>query len=139
VNKTREKYVPYNKTLKQFSRELRNKSTLAEIKLWSELRAAKLGYTFNRQKPLQNYIVDFYCKPLHLVLEVDGMSHWDEEQQKKDKIRQGELEESGLHFLRFDDDEVHNEIENVVLVIESKIEELEKLYPAALKRKKIHS
>ena len=86
------RYLPYNKKLKQYSRNLRNNSTRAEITLWNELRAAQLGYTFNRQKPLQKFIVDFYCKPLHLVIEVDGITHWDEEQIKQDKIRQTILE-----------------------------------------------
>ena len=66
-------YLPYNKDLKAFSRHLRNNSTLGEVLLWMQLRAGQLkGYKFNRQKPLGNYIVDFYCKRLNLVIEVDG-------------------------------------------------------------------
>ncbi|NOX87204.1 MAG: DUF559 domain-containing protein [Chlorobi bacterium] len=130
------KYLPYNKKLKGYSRNLRNESTLAEIFLWKQLRAAKLGYTFNRQKPLLNYIVDFFCSPLHLVIEADGMSHWDEKQKKKDKIRQRKLEEYGLHFLRFDNDEILHEMDNVIATIVAKIEELEKVYPEALRRRK---
>lgn len=69
-------YLPYNKNLKQFSRNLRNNSTLSEVLLWQQLRAGNIsGYKFNRQKPLDNYIVDFYCKKLNLVIEVDGASH----------------------------------------------------------------
>ena len=60
------KYIPYNKNLKEFSHKLRNNSTLSEVLLWDYLQAGKmLGYKFNRQKPLLNYIVDFYCKPLN--------------------------------------------------------------------------
>ena len=58
------RHLPYNKNLKQLSRNLRNNSTQSEILLWKELRAANFGYTFNRQKPILDYIVDFYCKPL---------------------------------------------------------------------------
>jgi very-short-patch-repair endonuclease len=130
------RYLPYNKKLKKFSRNLRNESTLAEIVLWKELRDAKLGYTFNRQKPLLNYIVDFYCKPLNLVIKVDGISHWSEEQQKQDELRQYNLEELGLYFLRFDDSEVLYEIENVLATIYAQIEELEQKYPEAIKRRK---
>lgn len=70
-------FVPYNKNLKEFSRELRSHSTLAEILLWQKLRASQFrGYAFNRQKPLDNYIVDFYCRKLNLVIEIDGDSHF---------------------------------------------------------------
>jgi very-short-patch-repair endonuclease len=131
------RYLPYNKNLKHLSRNLRNESTLAEIVLWKELRAAGVGYTFNRQKPILNYIVDFYCKPLNLVIEVGGITHWDEEQVKQDKIRQAELEKLGLHFLRFDDSDVLKDLENVIQSIEFTIEELENLYPDARKRKKL--
>ena len=100
-------FIPYNKDHKTFSRQLRNNSTLGEILLWQKLRAGSMkGYTFNRQKPLDNYIVDFYCKPLNLVIEVDGGYHYEAEQLVKDKERQKLLEEMGLYFLRFHDDEV---------------------------------
>ncbi|MCF6170139.1 MAG: endonuclease domain-containing protein [Bacteroidales bacterium] len=130
------RYLPYNKKLKQFSKNLRNDSTRSEIALWQELRGAKTGYTFNRQKPILNYIVDFYCKPLNLVIEADGISHWDKEQIKKDQIRQEKLEKLGLHFLRFDDDEILNDMENILRVIEITIEDLEQIYPEARKRRK---
>ncbi|MER3463990.1 MAG: hypothetical protein C4329_05815 [Chitinophagaceae bacterium] len=69
-------HLRYNKSLKTFSRQLRNHSILGEVLLWKQLRAGSLmGYTFNRQKPLANYIVDFYCKPLQLVIEIDGGYH----------------------------------------------------------------
>ena len=133
------RYLPYNKNLKQFSRNLRNNSTLAEIVLWKKLRAANLGYTFNRQKPILNYIVDFYCKPLNLVIEVDGLTHWDEDedQVKQDDLRQAELEKLDLHFLRFDDNDILKDLENVIQSIEFTIEELENIYPEARKRKRI--
>ena len=74
-------FIPYDRNLKDFSRQLRNNSTAGEIALWKKLRAASLcGYTFNRQKPLDRYIVDFYCKPLNLVVEIDGGYHFEPEQ-----------------------------------------------------------
>ena len=91
-------WLPYNTTLKTFSRQLRNNSTLGEILLWQHLRAAGTGYTFNRQKPLDRYIVDFYCKPLHVVIEVDGSYHFEPAQRLKDKERQQALEGMGLYF-----------------------------------------
>jgi len=135
-NSTKKRYLDYNKNLKQYSRNLRNDSTLAEIVLWKHLRAAQLGYTFNRQKPLLNYIVDFFCSPLHLVIEADGMSHWNDEQRKKDRIRQKKLEKLDLHFLRFDNDEILRNMDQVIETILAKIEELEKIYPEALRRRK---
>jgi very-short-patch-repair endonuclease len=117
-------YLPYNKKLKQFSRNLRSNSTLSEVLLWNELKAAKLrGYKFNRQKPLRKYIVDFYCKKLNLVIEIDGESHVDKEE--SDTIRQKELEKIGLKFLRFEDSEVKQDIDSVLRRINSFIDEYE--------------
>ena len=108
-------YLPYDKNLKEFSRNLRNHSTLSEVLLWRELRAGQLnGYKFNRQKPLGRYIVDFYCKKLNLVIEVDGGSHAHEVAPIKDKERQSVLENLGLKFLRFDDFDVKTNIRWVV-------------------------
>jgi very-short-patch-repair endonuclease len=113
-------YLPYNKDLKTFSRKLRNNSTPGEILLWKRLRAGNMmNYTFNRQKPLKRYIVDFYCKPLNLVIEVDGGYHEEEAQRIKDHERQEVLEEMGLNFLRFTDKEVRKNIDNVLKTIEN--------------------
>ncbi len=113
-------FLDYKKSRKEFSRFLRNNSTLSEVLLWNELRAGKmLGYKFNRQKPLGNYIVDFYCKKLSLVIEVDGSSHASEEAFIKDAKRQKILEEMGLKFIRVDDSDVKFNISNVLLTIEA--------------------
>jgi very-short-patch-repair endonuclease len=72
-----------------------------------------MGYTFNRQKPIGNYIVDFYCKPLNLVIEVDGGYHFEEEQQRRDMERQQILEDMRLHFLRFRDEDVRKDMNSV--------------------------
>jgi very-short-patch-repair endonuclease len=102
-------FLPYNRTLKEFSRDLRSHSTLSEILLWQKLRASQFrGYGFNRQKPLGNYIVDFYCRKLDLVIEIDGNSHEYEEAVVEDRKRQQILEELGVFFLRFSDWEVKN-------------------------------
>ncbi len=80
-----------------------------------------MGYTFNRQKPLKRYIVDFYCKPLNLVIEVDGGYHEDEAQRIKDNERQLVMEEMGLNFLRFSEKEVRKNIFDVLKAIENYI------------------
>ena len=77
-----------------------------------------MNYRFNRQKPLKKYIVDFYCKPLNLVIEVDGGYHEEEVQKIKDSERQRVLEEMGLNFLRFTEKEVRKNIDNVLRIIE---------------------
>ena len=120
-------YLPYNKDLKQFSRDLRNHSTYGEVLLWMELRAGQLkGYKFNRQKPLGKYIVDFFYKKLNLVIEVDGESHDSIEARLKDERRQLALEKLGLSFLRFDDLDVKNKMEMVLQRIVEFIEKFER-------------
>jgi very-short-patch-repair endonuclease len=70
------KIIPYNPKLKMLARQLRNNSTKAEVKLWMELRGDKmLGYDFHRQKPIDNYILDFFCYELMLGIETDGFTH----------------------------------------------------------------
>jgi very-short-patch-repair endonuclease len=117
-------FVEYNLKLKSKSRSLRNNSTLSEILLWKKLRAASMmGYKFNRQKPLGNYIVDFYCKGLNLIIEIDGASH--DNKYEQDCYRQNKLEQLGLKVLRFTDLQVKKDMNNVLRAIELFIEEKE--------------
>jgi very-short-patch-repair endonuclease len=119
-------WLPYNKNLKEFSRKLRNNSTLGEILLWQKLRAGSImNYTFNRQKPLNRYIVDFYCKPLKLVIEIDGAYHFEEEQKVKDNERQKLLQDMGLYFLRFSEQQVRKDMDIVLKEIGNYIVEFE--------------
>ena len=70
----------YNKVLKKYSRRLRNEMTDAEKKLWLQVRGKQLkGFQFYRQKPIGNFIVDFYCPKANLVLELDGGQHYSED------------------------------------------------------------
>ena len=109
------KIIPYNPKLKELAKQLRQNMTFSEVKLWNELKNGQLmGYDFDRQRPIGNYIVDFFCKDLQLVLEVDGITHLDEKVIKKDKIRQEDLEELGVSFLRFDALLVVNKVEAAV-------------------------
>ena len=115
-------FIDYNLNLKSNSRFLRSNSTLSEVLLWKKLRASgMMGYKFNRQKPLDNYIVDFYCKALNLAIEIDGSSH--DDKYEKDLIRQKKLELLGVRFLRFTDLQVKKDMNNVLRVIEIWIEE----------------
>jgi|SRR6478672_4060443 very-short-patch-repair endonuclease len=120
-------YLPYKQNLKEFSRRLRNNSTLGEILLWQQLRAGQLeGYSFNRQKPIGQFIVDFYCKRLQLVIEVDGGYHYEEEQILIDKGRQKMMEEMGLHFIRFHDEEIRKDMPQVLQKIKEYISEFKR-------------
>ena len=124
---TQENNLLYNKTLRTFAHENRYQMTKAEACLWKYALRAKAmkGYTFNRQRPVLNYIADFMCKKLKLVIEVDGYSHTLDEVIRKDKIRQIDLEKAGFTVIRFTDAEVLKEIESVKRVIEQTMEKLE--------------
>ena len=107
---------------------------MSEVLLWNELKNKKmLGYQFNKQKPLGQYIVDFYCKPLNLVIEVDGESHGHEDIYLNDIKRQRILESLGLTFLRFDDMEVKFALNNVLRSIEGFINKFEEISSSELK------
>lgn len=109
---------PYNKNLKQVSRELRNNMTEAEKLLWSKLRNKQiLGLQFYRQKPILNYIVDFYCPAANLVIECDGSQHFTEDGLETDRIRDEALAQLGLKVLRFDNGQVMGRIDDVVETI----------------------
>lgn len=70
------KLIQYNPALKPLARKLRKEMTFGEILLWNELKGDKLwGLDFDRQRCVDIYIVDFYCKELMLAIEIDGMSH----------------------------------------------------------------
>ena len=124
-------YNHYNKKLKPLARNHRNNSTLAEIRLWSELLSNKqmLGFPFLRQRPIGNYIADFFCKELKLIIETDGISHDNEEVFLKDREREKSLNTLGYQIIRFEDDEVMRDIENVRLTIEGTIKSLVQKQP----------
>ena len=110
----------YNIHLKENARKLKKHSTKAEIKVWKYLlRAKKMkGYPFLRQRPILNYIADFYSKPLKLVIELDGWTHEDEDVKKKDAKKQKDLEAAGYSVLRFTNFQVMNELLDVKSGIE---------------------
>ena len=125
--KIKRKIYPYNPKLKLLARKLRNNSTYAEVLLWNQLKNKKLkGYDFHRQKPILNYILDFFCHELYLAIEVDGITHDSEIQQLKDKARQSEIEALGITFLRFDDMDIKTQMDGVISEILNYVEIFEK-------------
>ena len=118
--------IPYQPYLLKLARKLRKRSTLGEILLWQQLRSKQLGYVFKRQRPIDNYIVDFFCPDLMLVIEIDGASHDHPDIGENDLTRQARLEALGLLVLRFSEGEVVGGINAVLETIERTIGELER-------------
>src|SRR4030042_1578576 len=118
------KIYHYNPKLKQRARELRNNSILSEVLLWNELKNGKMkGKDVHRQKPIMNFIVDFFCPELALAIEIDGNSHDSKNAYQKDAERQREIEGLGIQFLRFNDLDVKRNMPGVLSVIVQWIEE----------------
>jgi very-short-patch-repair endonuclease len=87
--------------------------TLSEVLLWNEPRRKQmLGYDFHRQKPIDAFVVDFFCPRLSLAIEIDGASH--EGRQEADSERQRDIERYGISFLRFPDREVKQNLNGVL-------------------------
>jgi len=108
----------YKKSLKLLSRNLRNQQTDAENKLWQQLRRKQiLNAQFNRQKPILNFIVDFYCAKAKLIIEIDGGQHFEKHYQLKDEVRDKTLSDLGLRVLRFDNKQVLVEMDAVLQAI----------------------
>jgi very-short-patch-repair endonuclease len=97
--------------------------TKAEACLWKYgLKAKKMnGYSFSRQRPVLDYIVDFICKEINLVIEVDGITHLNEEVKRKDELKEQELKKAGFTVLRFRDEEILNQMNLVLHDIEKSI------------------
>lgn len=79
------------------------------------------GYDFHRQKPIDEYIVDFFCNRLQLAIELDGYSHQTIEVWEKDVKKTKRFNEIGIHVLRFSDQQVLKDMENVLRAIEDYI------------------
>jgi very-short-patch-repair endonuclease len=115
----------YNKNLKPLARNLRKFGTKGEALLWRDVLKAKQHwpYQFNRQFIIGDYIVDFVCRKLKLILEIDGSSHF--AKSKEDYIRQQFLESLGYTVLRFAESLVVYRLDDVVAEIDYAIQCLE--------------
>ena len=121
----KENHLLYNKNLQPFANKNRKQMTKAEACMWKyALRAKQMGYTFNRQRPVLNYITDFMCKELKLIIEVDGYSHLLEDVIENDIVRQQKLENAGFKVIRFKGEEVLKDIKRVREIIQITINEL---------------
>ena len=104
---------------------LRRNETIAEKLLWEKLRNNQLeGLKFRRQHPVNIYIADFYCHKFKLIIELDGDYHDQEEQKQKDEVRTEVLRLNDLKIIRFKNEEVEQNINQVLITIKNKIEQL---------------
>ena len=117
-----EKRFRIHPTIRQFARELRQPQTPAESTLWNLLRNRNLKYKFRRQHPIDFFIVDFYCAEAKLLIEIDGSSHLEKEQQEYDQARTEYLEARGYKVIRFTNDDVRYNIHSVVTEIMEEVE-----------------
>ncbi|UKN00825.1 endonuclease domain-containing protein [Paracrocinitomix mangrovi] len=115
------KYNHYNIKLKDRAWELRNESiSKAEKYIWKSLLSrGRIGAQFKRQRPIDRFIVDFFCQEVKLIVEIDGSSHFSNP--SYDRYRQERLENLGYHFLRFTEGEVLNCIDDISIKIEHAI------------------
>ncbi len=111
-------HAPVSPKLRTNARRMRKALTDAELKLWNALRAHRLmGLGFRRQVPIAGYVADFACPTHHLIVEVDGSQHGNDHDLDYDAARTRRLQQDGWTFLRFWNDDVLTDIDNVCLHI----------------------
>ena len=118
------KHSGYNKDLKGISQTLRKNMTKEEKHLWYDF-LRKHKYSFQRQRPVADYVVDFYCPKLKLAIELDGSQHYSDEGLVKDKKRDAVLEKLGIFTLRIKNYDINTNFVNACKSIDEMIECLE--------------
>ena len=115
----------YNKKLKERANELRKNMTKSEACLWKYVlkAGAMKNYGFRRQRPVLNYIADFMAKDLMLIIELDGLTHASKDTATKDEEKTNALEKVGFTVIRFTDEEVLEDLDNVRRTLETYVEE----------------
>jgi len=111
---------PYNKQLKNLARANRKSGNLSEVLLWQELQHCKLGVRFTRQKPIGNYVADFYCREKNIVIEIDGWTH--DNKYEYDAARDEYMKSLGIRVIRISDKDVKQDMNNVLIWIKHNID-----------------
>ena len=107
--------IIYNKSNNViFRKQLRETMTKSETVLWKHLKGKQLNFKFRRQYGVGKYIVDFYCPTLRLAVEIDGLTHANEQVFEKDVLRQRYLENLGIVVKRYGSEQVLENIEQVL-------------------------
>ncbi len=127
IGKSREYLLHLNSAEGIFekARVLRHSMTEAEKILWNELKNRKFkGLKFRRQHPVHRYIGDFYCHEKRLIIEVDGGIHDQEETNEQDLNRTAEIGRFGISVIRFRNEQVFNQLDQVLHEISKHIESM---------------
>lgn len=112
----------YNGNLKGLARANRKAGNLSEALLWNELKQNKMGVSFTKQKPIGNYIADFYCKEKNIVIEIDGWSH--DNKYEYDQERDEYMKSLGIFVLHIADIDVKRDMNNVLIWIKHNIDNI---------------
>ncbi len=114
--------IQYNPYLKKYWRTNRKNQTEAEWKIWHiVLKQDKTWYRFLRQKPIWNYILDFYCDKLKLWIEIDDLSHdwkWEEDEERIEY-----LNSLWIKIIRYSNEDINYRLEGVMIDLEDTLEE----------------
>jgi len=117
--------IVHNPTIQKRKRQyLRNNATKAERMLWQRLKAGQIGYKFRRQHGIKQYIVDFYCPELRLMIEIDGSAHNFSQQQKHDFLRERKLEKLNFKVVRYNNNDIIENLDNVIINLKNICESL---------------
>ncbi len=108
-------------TILQRSRDMRQPLTAAEKKVWDRVRNHQLGFKIRRQHPVGRFIVDFYCAQAKLIIEIDGDTHAEPDQAEYDQARTSWLEAQGYRVIRFQNADVHKNLEAVLAAIQEAV------------------
>ncbi len=108
--------INYNKKLKKYSNKLKKNLTLPEVLFWNKVKNKQLGYRFYKQKPIGNYIVDFYCAKFKLIIEIDGRDH--DFKEEYDEKREIYLEKLGMKIIRFSNYQIYKQLDGCIEYIQ---------------------
>lgn len=109
--------------LKAFAKENRNHPTEAEKIFWQCIKGNALGHKFIRQHIIGDYIVDFLCRDLQLVVEIDGGYHSERQQEEDDQIRQQWLMSAGYKVIRFTNNDILFKIDTTLKILENYVKQ----------------
>lgn len=114
--------LPYSKDARELASRLRKEMTQSELIFWNATKGSQLGVVMRRQLPVLDYVVDFYIKEIGLAIEIDGSSHHNNV--LEDGLRQGRIEELGVHFIRFSNKQIINDLPQVLSQLKQLIVEM---------------
>jgi len=106
------------------AKQMRREPTEAEEILWKSLRNRNLGFKFRRQHPIENYIANFVCLDVWIIIEIDGGYHNLKEQQEADAKRDADLKQIGFTTLRYTNEQIFNSLDNVLQQIKAAVEKV---------------